>query len=239
MKRNLLSAIAAVAIAVTLSACCGNKNESEESSACCNAHQKYFHLVLKSVAERTNMGAKMFVTPQPALMIGTYDENGNPDVMMAAWGGQCDGNQVCFRLSPHRTTTNLRATREFTLSYATTRDVAESDYFGTVSANDVPDKIARAGFTVTKSQNINAPIIDQYPLTLECRVVEILERGNDGCFVIGEVVNTIADPAILTDGRIDLDKLQPIVFDASIPAYRTVGDTVGKAWGAGQIFVQK
>ena len=239
MKRNLLSAIAAVAIAVALSACCGNKNESEEASACCNTQQQYFHLVLKSVAERTNMGAKIFVTPQPALMIGTYDENGNPDVMMAAWGGQCDGNQVCFRLSPHRTTTNLRTTREFTLSYATTRDVAESDYFGTVSANDVPDKIARAGFTVTKSQNINAPIIDQYPLTLECRVVEILERGNDGCFVIGEVVNTIADPAILTDGRIDLDKLQPIVFDASIPAYRTVGDTVGKAWGAGQIFVQK
>ena len=239
MKRNLLSAIAAVAIAVTLSACCGNKNESEETSACCNAQQKCAPVELKSVAERTNMGAKIFVTPQPALMIGTYDENGNPDVMMAAWGGQCDGNQVCFRLSPHRTTTNLRATREFTLSYATTRDVAESDYFGTVSANDVPDKIARTGFTVTKSQNINAPIIDQYPLTLECRVVEIMDRGNDGCFVIGEVVNTIADPAILTDGRIDLDKLQPIVFDASIPAYRTVGDTVGKAWGAGQVFVQK
>ncbi|MBR3488013.1 MAG: flavin reductase [Bacteroidales bacterium] len=185
------------------------------------------------------MGAKIFVTPQPALMIGTYDENGNPDVMMAAWGGQCDGNQVCFRLSPHRTTTNLRATREFTLSYATVRDVAESDYFGTVSANDVPDKIARTGFTVTKSQNINAPIIDQYPLTLECRVVEIIERGNDGCFVIGEVVNTIADPAILTDGRIDLCKLQPIVFDAAIPAYRAVGDTVGAAWGAGQVFIEK
>lgn len=195
-------------------------------------------LELTDVASRTNMGAKMFVTPQPALMIGTYDENGNPDVMMAAWGGQCDGNQVCFRLSPHRTTTNLRATKEFTLSYATVRDVAESDYFGTVSANDVPDKIARAGFTVTKSQNINAPIIDQYPLTLECRVVEIMERGEDGCFVIGEVVNTIADPSILTDGRIDLDKLQPIVFDAAIPAYRSVGAEVGKAWDVGKKFIK-
>ena len=232
-----LTFLSVAVLTLALGACC-NKNQetatcSDDNTTCCEKME------LKPVSERTNLGAKMFVTPQPALMIGTYDEQGNPDVMMAAWGGQCDGNQVCFRLSPHRTTTNLRATREFTLSYATVRDVAESDYFGIVSANDVPDKIARTGFTVTKSQNINAPIIDQYPLTLECRVVEILERGNDGCFVIGEVVNTIADPAILTDGRIDLDKLQPIVFDASIPAYRTVGDTVGKAWGAGQVFVQK
>ena len=231
-----LQAITLVALTLAMGACC---NKGQEPATVNDEAQVCTELELKPVAERTNMGAKIFVTPQPALMIGTYDENGNPDVMMAAWGGQCDGNQVCFRLSPHRTTTNLRATREFTLSYATVRDVAESDYFGTVSANDVPDKIARTGFTVTKSQNINAPIIDQYPLTLECRVVEIIERGNDGCFVIGEVVNTIADPAILTDGRIDLCKLQPIVFDAAIPAYRTVGDTVGAAWGAGQVFIEK
>ena len=231
-----LQAITLVALTLAMGACC---NKGQEPATVNEEAQVCTKLELKPMAERTNMGAKIFVTPQPALMIGTYDENGNPDVMMAAWGGQCDGNQVCFRLSPHRTTTNLRATREFTLSYATVRDVAESDYFGTVSANDVPDKIARTGFTVTKSQNINAPIIDQYPLTLECRVVEIIERGNDGCFVIGEVVNTIADPAILTDGRIDLCKLQPIVFDAAIPAYRAVGDTVGAAWGAGQVFIEK
>ncbi|MBR3489022.1 MAG: flavin reductase, partial [Bacteroidales bacterium] len=153
--------------------------------------------------------------------------------------GQCDMNQVCFRLSPHRTTTNLRATKEFTLSFATQRDVAQSDYFGIVSANDVPDKIARAGFTVTKSANINAPIINEYPLTLECKVVEIMERGDDGCFVIGEIVNTIADPAILTDGNIDLDKLQPIVFDMATLSYRSVGGIVGKAWGSGKVFVEE
>ena len=134
-------------------------------------------------------------------------------------------HQVCFRLSPHRTTTNLRATKEFTLSFATQRDVAQSDYFGMVSANDVPDKVARAGFTVTKSTNINAPIINEYPLTLECRVLEIMERDNGGCFVIGEIVNTIADPSILTDGNIDLDKLQPVVFDAASLSYRSVGIT--------------
>lgn len=223
---------------MALATACCNK-EGEATAATSDSTQNGIAaLDMKPVAERTNMGAKIFVTPQPALMIGTYDENGNPDVMMAAWGGQCDNNQVCFRLSPHRTTTNLRATKEFTLSYATQRDVAESDYFGTVSANDVPDKIAQAGFTVTKSQNINAPIIDQYPLTMECRVVEIIEREGDGCFVIGEVVNTIADPSILTDGRIDLDKLQPIVFDASMPSYRSVGGVVGGAWDAGKKFIK-
>ncbi len=214
---------------------CGNNEQKNEN----NENPTPEKVEVKAVEGRKNFSDKAVITPLPAIMIATWDANKNPDVMMAAWGGQCDGNQVCFRLSPHRTTTNLRATREFTLSYATVRDVAESDYFGTVSANDVPDKIARTGFTVTKSQNINAPIIDQYPLTLECRVVEIIERGNDGCFVIGEVVNTIADPAILTDGRIDLCKLQPIVFDAAIPAYRAVGDTVGAAWGAGQVFIEK
>ena len=223
---------------MALATACCNK-EGEAAAATSDSTQTVVAaLDMKPVAERTNMGAKIFVTPQPALMIGTYDENGNPDVMMAAWGGQCDNNQVCFRLSPHRTTTNLRATKEFTLSYATVRDVAESDYFGTVSANDVPDKIAQTGFTVTKSQNINAPIIDQYPLTMECRVVEIIEREGDGCFVIGEVVNTIADPSVLTDGRIDLDKLQPIVFDASMPSYRSVGGVVGGAWDAGKKFIK-
>ena len=237
MKKVRVSLICALAASVLATACCNKEGEAAAATGD-STQAEIAALDMKPVAERTNMGAKIFVTPQPALMIGTYDENGNPDVMMAAWGGQCDNNQVCFRLSPHRTTTNLRATKEFTLSYATQRDVAESDYFGTVSANDVPDKIAQTGFTVTKSQNINAPIIDQYPLTMECRVVEIIEREGDGCFVIGEVVNTIADPSILTDGRIDLDKLQPIVFDASMPSYRSVGGVVGGAWEAGKKFIK-
>lgn len=225
---------AAITLAFTAASCCDNK-EAAGTGDIQNGTEK---MELKPVAERTNMGAKIYVTPQPALMIGTYDEQGNPDVMMAAWGGQCDGNQVCFRLSPHRTTTNLRATKEFTLSFATVRDVAESDYFGIVSANDVPDKVAKAGFTVTKSQNINAPIIDQYALTLECRVVEIMEREEDGCFVIGEIVNTIADPAILTDGKIDIKKLNPLVWDASSFNYFTIADSVGKAWNSGKKYVE-
>ena len=222
----------------TLASCGGGTNESAEKVQSENQATPE-KLQLQEVANRTQMGPNIFITPQPALMIGTYDENGNPDVMMAAWGGQCDGNQVCFRLSPHRTTTNIRQTKEFTLSFATQRDIAQSDYFGIVSANDVPDKIARAGFTVTKSANINAPIINEYPLTLECKVVELMERPEGGCFVIGEIVNTIADPSILTDGKIDLDKLQPVVFDAATVSYRAVGEQVGKAWDSGKVFVKE
>ena len=222
----------------TLASCGGGTNESAENVQSENQATPE-KLELQEVANRTQMGPNIFITPQPALMIGTYDENGNPDVMMAAWGGQCDGNQVCFRLSPHRTTTNIRQTKEFTLSFATQRDIAQSDYFGIVSANDVPDKIARAGFTVTKSANINAPIINEYPLTLECKVVELMERPEGGCFVIGEIVNTVADPSILTDGKIDLDKLQPVVFDAATVSYRAVGEQVGKAWGSGKMFVKE
>lgn len=236
MKRNRLFIAIAAAFPMVLASCGGSEKETVVDSS--NVQPVCDQMELQEVANRTNMGAKIFVTPQPALMIGTYDEQGNPDVMMAAWGGQCDNNQVCFRLSPHRTTTNLRQTKEFTLSFATQRDVAESDYFGTVSANDVPDKIAHAGFTVTKSQNVNAPIINEYPLTLECRVVEIQERDGDGCFVIGEVVNTIADPAILTDDKIDLDKLQPVVFDASSLSYRSIGAAVGQAWGSGKKYIE-
>lgn len=236
MKSNYLTLAASLVLALAFAAC---NNNAEPAQPAEPEQTQPAALQLQDLANRTQMGAKLFITPQPALMIGTYDENGNPDVMMAAWGGQCDGNQVCFRLSPHRTTTNLRATKEFTLSFATQRDVAQSDYFGMVSANDVPDKVARAGFTVTKSANINAPIINEYPLTLECRVVEIMERGNDGCFVIGEIVNTIADPSILTDGNIDLDKLQPVVFDAASVSYRSVGAKVGQAWGSGKAYVKE
>ncbi len=236
MKHNRLSLVACVALTLALAACGNNNTEPAETSQ--NNQQQTEAIQLQDINNRTQMGAKLFITPQPALMIGTYDENGNPDVMMAAWGGQCDGNQVCFRLSPHRTTTNLLKTKEFTLAFATQRNIAQSDYFGMVSANDVPDKVAKAGFTVTKSANINAPIINEYPLTVECRVVEIMERNDGGCFVIGEVVNTIADPSILTDGKIDLDKLQPVVFDAASVSYRSVGGSVAKAWSAGSVFPQ-
>ena len=191
--------------------------------------------LLKEVAGRKNFGPDhaLVTTPQPCVMIATWDKDHNPDVMMAAWAGQYDYKQIVVSMSKHKTTENLERSGAFTVSFADMRTVAESDYFGLVSGHKVPDKVARVGFTVSPSPNVDAPIINEYPLTLECRVVS----WKDG-ILVGEVVNQSADESILTDGKVDLDKLQPIVFDAASMTYRAIGDTVGKAWGAGKIFME-
>ena len=217
--------LAALALA-TLVSCRQNTNTNETMNT---------SKPLQEVAGRKNFGPihALVTTPQPCVMIATWDENKNPDVMMAAWAGQYDHNQIVISLSKHKTTENLEKTGAFTVSFADERTVAESDYFGLVSGNQVPDKVAKVGFTVTPSPNVDAPIVDQYPLTLECRVVSF----GDG-ILIGEVVNQSADESILTDGKIDLTKLKPIVFDAAGMCYRALGEEVGKAWGAGKVFTE-
>ena len=189
---------------------------------------------LQEVAGRKNFGAShaLMTTPQPCVMIATWDKDHTPDVMMAAWAGQYDHNQIVVSLSKHKTTDNLELTGAFTVSFADIRTVAESDYLGIVSGNNVPDKVAKAGFTVTPSPNVDAPIINEYPLTLECKVVS----WKDG-ILVGEVVNMSADESILTDGKVDLAKLQPIVFDAAGMCYRAIGEVVGGAWNAGKKFI--
>ena len=186
---------------------------------------------LQEVAGRKNFGAShaLMTTPQPCVMIATWDKDHTPDVMMAAWAGQYDHNQIVVSLSKHKTTDNLELTGAFTVSFADIRTVAESDYLGIVSGNNVPDKVARVGFTVTPSPNVDAPIINEYPLTLECKVVS----WKDG-ILVGEVVNMSADESILTNAKVDLAKLQPIVFDAAGMCYRAIGEVVGGAWNAGK-----
>ncbi len=192
-------------------------------------------LTFQNVPGRKNFGPEhaLVTTPQPCVMIATWDKDHNPDVMMAAWAGQYDFRQIVVSMSKHKTTENLELTGAFTVSFADARTVAESDFLGLVSGNKVPDKVAKAGFTCSPSPNVDAPIIDQYPLTLECKVVS----WSDG-ILVGEVVNMSADECILTDGKVDLDKLQPIVFDAAAMTYRAIGEVVGKAWGAGKKFAE-
>ena len=189
----------------------------------------------QNVPGRKNFGPEhaLVTTPQPCVMIATWDKDHNPDVMMAAWAGQYDFRQIVVSMSKHKTTENLELTGAFTVSFADARTVAESDFLGLVSGSKVPDKVAKAGFTCSPSPNVDAPIIDQYPLTLECKVVS----WSDG-ILVGEVVNMSADECILTDGKVDLDKLQPIVFDAASMTYRAIGKVVGKAWGAGKKFAE-
>jgi flavin reductase (DIM6/NTAB) family NADH-FMN oxidoreductase RutF len=188
----------------------------------------------KEVSGRKNFGPKqaLMTTPQPCVMIATWDKDHNPDVMMAAWAGQYDHNQIVVSMSKHKTTENLELTGAFTVSFADIHTVAESDYLGIVSGNKVPDKVAKVGFSITPSPNVDAPIINEYPLTLECKVISW-----QGGILVGEVVNQSADERILTDGKVDLAKLQPIVFDAAGMCYRSIGNSVGGAWNAGKKFM--
>ena len=227
MKKVTLMA----ALLLTLAACGQNGKKSENQNVNDNSMKK--NEKLNEVAGRKNFGAAhaLVTTPQPCVMIATWDENKVPDVMMAAWAGQLDYEQIVISLSEHKTTDNLALTKAFTVSFADERTVAESDYFGLVSGRKVKNKVERVGFTVTPSPNVNAPIINEYPLTLECRLVSF----EDG-MLIGQVINQSAADSILTDGKVDLTKLKPIVFDNAALTYRTIGGEVGKAWGAGKKF---
>ncbi len=218
-------------------ASCGQKKAEVPVNENENATEK---VEVKDVEGRKNFGDAGIITPLPAIMIATYDEKENPDVMMAAWGGQCGPKHICFNLSAHKTTDNIRLKKAFTVSFASKNDIVQSDYFGIVSANDVPDKVARAGFTVTKSPNVDAPIVNEYPLTLECKVVQMDEDEKGGARVVGEIVNMSAQESILNEeGKVDLSKLQPVIFDSSNNSYRVVGEQVGTAWGSGKAIQEK
>ncbi len=219
--------IFAVLLGLSVLTGCSQKNNQ-------NINEDMKNENVQAVEGRKNFGTSqaLMTTPQPCVMLATWDKDHNPDVMMAAWAGQYDYKQIVVSLSKHKTTDNLELTGAFTVSFADERTVAESDYFGLVSGNDVPDKVAKVGFTVTPSPNVDAPIINEYPLTLECKVISFA----DG-ILVGEVVNMSADESILDEkGRVDLGKLKPIVFDAAAMCYRAIGDSVGQAWGAGKKF---
>lgn len=180
---------------------------------------------------RKNFGAKPYLYPQPVLIIGTYDENGNPDAMNAAWGGISEANEISICLSAgHKTVKNLLKTGAFTVSMADADHVTECDYLGIASGNTVPDKFAKSGLHATASSLVNAPLIDELPMTLECRVIGY---DPDSCILRGEILNVNADERILTDGRIDPAKLRPITFDPVNNAYLVIGEKVGNAFRDG------
>lgn len=177
---------------------------------------------------RMNFGAKPLMYPQPVLIIGTYDENGVPNAMNAAWGITTDFQEISISLSDHKTTENLEKTGAFTVSMATEDQVVPCDYVGIESGRNVPDKFAKAGFHATKSEFVNAPLIDELPLALECKV----KSFEDG-ILVGEIVNVSADESVITDGKVDIQKVRPISFDPFGNAYYGVGKKVGNAFKDG------
>ena len=180
---------------------------------------------------RLNLGKKPFIYPQPVLIIGTYNEDGTPDAMTAAWGGVGDDTQVFLCLSPeHKTVGNILRDKQFTVSIGTLNTLAACDYVGIDTANKVKDKIKRSGLTPIKAEHVNAPIFEELPLALEC---ELISYEPKHCHLFGEIIATSADETILTDGKPDPAKLKAISYSIADQSYLLVGEKVGKAFSDG------
>lgn len=184
---------------------------------------------------RKYIDKKHIFTPLPVLLLGTYDENGTPNAMNAAWGGQIDSNQIIVSLSRHKTTDNLQLKQAFTVSFANRKYTAEADYLGMASGRKV-NKIEKAGLHAMKAEKVDAPVFEEFPLALECEV-EKMEPDGDGYLLYGRVLGVNADESVMTDGVVDLGKVEPIMFDSSMNLYRVIGEIVGNAFSDGKKFM--
>lgn len=181
---------------------------------------------------RKNFGKKSWLYPMPVLIVAAYDEQGRPNAMNAAWGGIFTDDHIGICISEgHKTTKNILMTKAFTVSIGIVEQLAACDYVGIVSGNKEPDKLARAGFNVVPSEVVNAPIIEELPMTLEC---ELLSYDDESNYLVGRIVNVSADERILTDGQIDYRKLRPISYDPVTHQYIELGSVVGKAFSDGK-----
>lgn len=174
-------------------------------------------------------GNQAVIAPAGVFIIGTYDENGTPNAMNAAWGVQSSFDEITFFLSKHKTTENVQKKGAFTVAFGTVNTLTICDYFGVESGRKV-NKIEKSGIKVHRAEHVDAPVLEAFPVTLECKVRSYdPETG----VLVGEVVNELVDNSVLTEGKIDLEKLQPITFDSASGSYRTVGPIAGKAFSAG------
>ena len=181
---------------------------------------------------RKNFGSKTWLYPMPVFIVAAYDAEGNANAMTAAWGGIYTDDKIGICLSEgHKTTKNILETKAFTVSIATASQITPCDYIGIVSGNKVADKLTRAGFHAVKAEYVNAPLIEELPMAVECEFVSYEEESN---FLVGRIVNVSADESILTNGNIDPAKLQPVTYDPVNHNYMTLGAVAGKAFSEGK-----
>ena len=185
---------------------------------------------------RKNFGTQSWFYPLPVLIIGTYNEDGSADAMNAAWGGLYDADKVVLCLSAgHKTTANIKNTGAFTIGFADAAHVIPADYVGMVSANTDPDKIEKSGFHTRTSEFVDAPIIDELPVVLECKFLKVNEDGN----IVGQIVNVSIDESVLdAAGRLDMAKFQPITFEPVNKGYHVIGPRTGNAFQDGKQLIK-
>lgn len=180
---------------------------------------------------RKDLGIKTYLYPQPVLIIGTYDKQGKPNIMNAAWGMIADYDKVLICLGSHKTTDNILENKDLTISIGDVNHVSSCDYVGLVSQNKEPNKVEKSLFTTSKAKHVNAPIINELSLCLECRLNKVID---DEWFLV-DIINVSADESILDkNNHIDLNKFIPISFDPSNNAYIKVNGKVGDAFKEGK-----
>ena len=182
---------------------------------------------------RKNLKPKAYIYPLPVLIVSSYDENGIPNAMNAAWGTVCDTAQVSICLtSTHKTVKNILKTNAFTVAIADKQNLVGADYVGIVSGNKEPNKLEKTGWTIVKSEFVNAPIIQNFPLVLECKLISY---NTETEICIGEVVNVSVEEGILnSNGNIDLTKFNPLCYDCDTHGYYVLGERVGNAFSDGK-----
>ncbi len=189
---------------------------------------------------KKELGVKPYLFPMPVLMIATYGDDGTVDVMNMAWGGICAENMVSLNIDEdHKTSENIKKHGAFTLSIADIPHMEAADFFGIASGNSMPDKFQRSGLTAIKSEKVDAPVVQEFPLTLECRVVED-KMEIYGHHVVGEIVGVLAEESVLDEnGKVDAARLNAFVFDQFRSGYYAIGEKVGQAWKTGAPLMKK
>lgn len=181
-----------------------------------------------------NFKPEAWMLPQPVLIIGTYNADGTPNAMNSAWCGQWDYHEIFISLGSHATTANIKRCPDFTMAFATVDTHVAADYVGLVSAKSCHDKMEHTGWNAVKAANVDAPVFDCFPMTMECRVKELLNESESGCYVIAEIVNIVCDKAFLAeDGKPDLAKMRLITFDPTHNGYNVIGERIGNAFHDG------
>lgn len=173
------------------------------------------------------------IFPMPVLMIATYNEDDTIDVMNAAWGIMLDRNKIVLNLTEtHKTVKNIKERKAFTVSLADATHVTEADYFGIVSGNNVKDKFTNSGLSATKSSVVDAPIINEFPICMECEFIEY-QSDETGCGVIGKIVRVTVDEKVMKDENVDISLVNAIAFDPFTHGYYKIGERVGEAFKDG------